>query len=184
MGRLKALLPWQGTTLIQYQLQSLRNAGADPVIVVLGHQAEAVRPVVTNSAGVRIVVNDRYREGKTTSIKLGLGQVPTDADGVVLLAVDQPRPWPLVAALVQMFRENRALITQPTFAGHRGHPMIFRADLLPELAAITEQTQGIKPVVDRNRGQALLVPVDSPIVLLDLNTQADYQRALELWREL
>ncbi|MSQ11117.1 MAG: nucleotidyltransferase family protein [Dehalococcoidia bacterium] len=183
MGRLKSLLPWQDGTLIAYQVRCLLDAGAQQVIVVLGHQAESVRPHIPKLPGVRMVVNTRYHEGKTTSVKLGLAHVPADVEGVILLPVDQPRPAPLVAALVQTFREHRAPVTQPTFGGKRGHPIIFRADVLPELASITEETLGIKPVVDRYRTEAELVPVDSPVALVDLNTDEDYQDALELWKE-
>lgn len=184
MGRLKALLPWDGVPLIRYQVDCLRQAGADLVIVVLGHRAEEIRPHVPVSPDVCVVVNDRYREGKTTSIKAGLAQVPPDAEGLVLVTVDQPRPMPLVAALIQTFRDYNAPVTQPTFGGRRGHPMVFRADVLPKLAGIREETQGIKPVVDSYRAEAMLVPVDSPIVLVDLNTEADYQRAKELWGQV
>lgn len=184
MGRLKALLPWDGVPLIRYQVDCLRQAGAGLVVVVLGHRAEEVRPHVPVSPDVCVVVNTRYRQGKTTSITLGLAQAPSDAEGLVLMSVDQPRPAPLVAALIATFREHRAPVTQPTFGGKRGHPMIFRADVLPKLADIREETQGIKPVVDSYRAEAMLVPVDSPIVLVDLNTEADYQRASVLWTEL
>lgn len=184
MGTLKALLPWDGVPLIQYQVECLRYAGAGLVIVVLGHRAEEIRPHVPVGPDVRVVVNDRYRSGKTTSVKAGLAQVPSDVEGLVLVTVDQPRPMPLVAALVQTFREHRAPVTQPTFGGRRGHPMVFRADVLSPLADIREETQGIKPVVDSYRAQALLVPVDSPIVLVDLNTEADYEHARALWSDL
>jgi CTP:molybdopterin cytidylyltransferase MocA len=183
MGRLKALLPWGNEPLIAYQVRCLLDAGAERVVVVLGHRAEDVRPAVLALPGVQVVVNTRYREGKTTSIKTGLAQIPANADGLVLLAVDQPRPKALVAALVALYREQRAPVTQPVFMGRRGHPMVFRSDVIPRLATIQEETKGIKPVVDSYRDEALLVPVDSPIILLDLNTPEDYQKAWELWVE-
>ncbi|MSP79186.1 MAG: nucleotidyltransferase family protein [Dehalococcoidia bacterium] len=181
MGQLKALLPWQNTTLINYQIQCLKQAGCETVTVVLGHRPAEVGAALPTDNSVHAVINEHYQVGKTTSIKLGLAHVPKNADAVVLLAVDQPRPIPLVAELLQEFREHRAPITQPTFGGHRGHPIIFRADLLPELTRITEETQGILPIANKYRQEARLIPVDSPIVLLDVNTQADYKEAQSLW---
>ncbi|MCH8205535.1 MAG: NTP transferase domain-containing protein, partial [Chloroflexi bacterium] len=72
MGRPKPLLAWHGTTLLEYQVDSLVEGGADEVIVVLGHDAESLAPYV-KGACVRYVVNPDYREGKTTSIKAGVG---------------------------------------------------------------------------------------------------------------
>ena len=46
MRQQKALLPWQGTTLIQYQVSSLLEAGVSQVVAVLGHHAETLRPLV------------------------------------------------------------------------------------------------------------------------------------------
>ncbi len=181
MGQLKALLPWQNGTLISYQVQCLKQSGCETIVVVLGHRPAEVSTALPVDKFVHAVINEQYEVGKTTSIKLGLTHVPKNADAVVLLAVDQPRPTPLVAELLQEFREHCAPITQPTFAGHRGHPIIFRADLLPELARIAEETQGILPIANKYRPQARLVPVDSPIVLLDVNTQADYKEAQALW---
>ena len=68
MGRPKALLPWHGTTLLEHQTACLIDAGAAEVVVVLGHQANAVVPQV-KGPHVRHVLNPDYRLGKTTSIK-------------------------------------------------------------------------------------------------------------------
>ncbi len=43
MGTLKALLPWGGVTLIEYQVGELAAAGVEDIVVVLGHAAEEVR---------------------------------------------------------------------------------------------------------------------------------------------
>ncbi|MGE0688024.1 MAG: NTP transferase domain-containing protein, partial [Dehalococcoidia bacterium] len=37
MGRLKQLLPWDGTTLLDWQVREARAAGVDDVVIVLGH---------------------------------------------------------------------------------------------------------------------------------------------------
>jgi molybdenum cofactor cytidylyltransferase len=39
MGQLKALLPWQGKTLLQHQVDTLIEARCREVVVVLGHRA-------------------------------------------------------------------------------------------------------------------------------------------------
>ena len=76
MGRLKALLPWRGQTLLEHQVSALRDGGADRVIVVLGHRADELRPLVERNQGVTWTLNPDYRQGKTTSIKAGLSALP------------------------------------------------------------------------------------------------------------
>ncbi|MQF94116.1 MAG: hypothetical protein FI731_00360, partial [SAR202 cluster bacterium] len=57
MGQLKALLPWQGATLIEHQLHSLLNAGIDRVVVVLGHDVDRLKPIVDSVNGASWVLN-------------------------------------------------------------------------------------------------------------------------------
>ena len=83
MGTLKALLDWHGRPLIIHQIVTLREAGADEVVVVLGHRADELQARVgANSdvyaaGNVRCVINTHYAEGKTTSIKTGLRGIST-----------------------------------------------------------------------------------------------------------
>ena len=54
MGQPKPLLPWRGATLIEYQVDSLSRAGVSQIVVVLGHESEAIaRFVDERSAKVR-----------------------------------------------------------------------------------------------------------------------------------
>ena len=72
MGELKALLQWQGKTLIEHQVAALASAGVSRTIVVLGHQSERLESLLKDRAGIYYVYNPDYRQGKTTSIKAGL----------------------------------------------------------------------------------------------------------------
>ena len=60
MGSLKATLPWRGTTLIEHQIRSLLDAGVDEVIVVLGHEANRLLPIIEAIEGAKRVVNTDY----------------------------------------------------------------------------------------------------------------------------
>ena len=176
MGQHKALLPWSGSTLVEYQTRSLTAGGAAEVVVVLGHMADLIAPYVTGPT-VRYVVNPHYREGKATSIKSGLWAIDPDAEGILLLAVDQPRPAEVISAILRSHVDSSALITSPRFRGRGGHPLLFSACLRVELEAISEETQGIREVFRRHPGRVNEVEFDDPIVRLDLNTMEEYEEA-------
>ncbi len=178
MGQPKPLLPWGDLPLIQYQVASLAEAGASPIVVVLGHDSEEIAPYVASSPTLQTVINPDYAEGKTTSIRLGVSQVRDDVDGILLLAVDQPRPADLVRRVIEEHLRSGALITHPTYNGRGGHPIIFAGSLKGELLAITEQQQGIREVVGRHQDSIRTVAVESPIARVDLNTLDDYESAL------
>jgi len=182
MGRTKALLPWGGTTLIEYQVRELRAAGIEDVAVVLGHEAESIRPHASpsTSAGwhVRVVVNEAYREGRASSLRAGAAALPDNADPIVVLSVDQPRPREIVRALLEAHAPGGAAITLPAYRGHRGHPVVVAGALLAELREASEEAQGLRGVIAAHEASVREVAVDSEQSVLDINTPEEYEAAL------
>lgn len=189
MGTLKALLDWQGRPLIIHQIVSLREAGADEVIVVLGHRADelqariGVNREVYNLGRVRCVINKDYAQGKTTSIKTGLWALGPSADpdaAILMLNVDQPRSPEIIAQTLSAHRNGDGnLITIPTYLGKGGHPIIVSRSLYEELSAIDEQTQGMRAITERHRGATQRVELAAAELLWDVNTPQQYQAALK-----
>lgn len=178
MGRLKALLPWRNSTLLEYQLRSLLEAGIHQVVVVLGHDADRLKPVVESVDGASWALNPDYLQGKTTSLKTGVAALAgKQVSEVLLLNVDQPRSVETVRALVKRHLESSYLITIPTHGGKGGHPILLTAGLLPELAVIDEESQGLKAVVRRHWEATERFELDDSTVLWDLNTPEQYQNA-------
>ncbi len=178
MGQLKALLAWRGTSLLAHQLNSLREAGVQRIVVVLGHRAEQLQPLLEGREGVTLVVNPDYRQGKTTSIKAALEALePESTDVLLILNVDQPRSAETIRFLLKQHRSASCLITIPTYLGKGGHPIILDLSLLQELRSIDEDTQGIRAVVQRHQDSTQRVEVSYPEVLWDLNTPEEYQAA-------
>ena len=179
MGQPKALLPWQDTTLLQYQVNSLLSAGISDVIVVVGHKAETLRHLVAGVPGVITVLNLRYRTGKSSSVRAGLRHLDPHAGHILVLAVDQPRSEVLIRQVLDAHLMHGAPVTYPTYQGKGGHPVVFSRDLWLEMTRIRESRQGLREVVQRHRHEAARIPVDDSQVLLDLNLPPDYQRASE-----
>lgn len=184
MGRLKPLLPWDGKTLVEYQVANLLEGGVDEVIVVTGRGDTEVAVVLDKLIGVRRVFNPDYLQGKTTSVRAGVNAVPEDADAIVLLAVDQPRPAWVVGRVLESHIASGAPITSPRCEGHGGHPLIFAGSLRDELAAVTEEKHGIREVFQRHQENMNSVLFENEIVRLDLNTPEAYESALSHYSEL
>ena len=123
------------------------------------------------------MVNPDYIQGKATSVKAGLRHISASTRGILVLAVDQPRPANILEALVAAHLEGTALITCPVYRGHTGHPLIFAASLLPEMLAITEEGQGLREVTHRHSKDTHRMDVDSPIVTVDVNSPEQFREA-------
>ena len=89
-GATKQIEPLRGKPLVQYAVDAAADAGIEDVVVVVGHDAERVRAVVELPPGARVVVNDRYAEGQSTSLAAGLGALGASSEAAVVLLADQP----------------------------------------------------------------------------------------------
>lgn len=175
MGTLKPLLDWGGRCLVVYQVEQLREAGVDKVVVVLGHRADDVRPLV-HEAGGFAVLNEMYGEGRASSVRVGAEALGDNTRTVVVLNVDQPRP----AAVTRRLLEHHSggnLISVPTFRGHQGHPVVLDGSLLPEMRNVREETLGLRAIIGQHMDEVSELEFDSDIVLLGMNTPDEYERA-------
>ncbi len=178
MGSPKALLPWQGTTLIAYQVDQILEAGAHPVVVVLGHEAERAASVWTPQLGVATAINTAYRQGRSASIRVGVESLPQNVRAILIHSVDQPRRAETLRTLISAHLSGNQMITMPSYQGRRGHPPVLSASLRPELCCLAEGNQGLREVMIRHAGESRVIPFDTPEVLFNLNTPEDYHLAL------
>ena len=181
MGRNKALLPWQGKTLLEFHLDQLGRTTVEETILVLGFEAEKLLPLLEKATRVSVTINPHYSSGKCSSIKAGMRALPPQSDSVIILAVDQPRPYCLLQKLIEWHLSCSNLISLPVYEGEHGHPLIFSHSLFPELLEISEEEMGLRQIIRRHKAQVAELPVSSPAVLCNLNKPGDYERALSLF---
>lgn len=178
MHMLKATLDWRKRPLIIYQLEQLLAIDANEVVVVLGYKSKELASIIKSwgfpKGSVRTVVNEHYREGRTTSIIKGLSALPK-SDSIMVFSVDQPRPALILQRLIEAHTKGH--ITIPAFGEKHGHPPIYDASMHDELLEISEETDGLKSVNKRHEKDIHYVPFDSGEVLINLNRPEDYEKA-------
>ncbi|MCX7682664.1 MAG: HAD-IIA family hydrolase [Anaerolineae bacterium] len=174
-GQPKQLLDWGGKPLVAHVAEVALAAGFARVIVVLGYQAGAVRAAL-DTRPVQTVMNWRWKEGMSTSVYAGLVALPLDTEAAIFLHCDQPLVTPdLLRALVARFRESGAPIVYPSLAGQQRTPVLFAAELFPELAAVSGD-EGGRALIARYAHRAAMLPVSDARVLADIDTPADYEQ--------
>src|SRR5687768_15971426 len=86
----EALLHLDGPPLVDRVLDTLREAGCERVVVVLGAAADEVR-VTAELAGARVAVNRAWGTGIGSSMRKGLDALDeTSIEAVVVVPVDMP----------------------------------------------------------------------------------------------
>ena len=178
----KALLPWtDGEPLIAYQVRALDEAGYAPIVVVTGHEASVVADALPAGLALRTVVNERYAEGRCSSIIAGVREAASlRPDALLLVSVDQPRASTTYRMLREAWERDRPAIAVPALDGRAGHPPLFDAALVPDLLRVTEETEGLRQVMRDHIAGRVLVPSDDPLTLLNLNTRDEYEAALRV----
>lgn len=175
MGRLKGLLPWQGTSLIEWQLTQLEQSLIDDIVVVLGYGANRYEPLIQRHQ-IRSVINNDYEQGKTSSILKGLKTISPQAEAVLIAAVDQPlRERTINHMIKHMVHTNQAIVI-PIYGNQRGHPVLFSASLKGELLRISEQTHGLKNIIRTHHELISELHTDDAYVLYNFNRPSDYLR--------
>jgi molybdenum cofactor cytidylyltransferase len=174
MGRQKLTLPMaDGRPLVRAAVDRVLRAGLDDVIVVLGRDAAAVAGALA-ALPVRTVVNPRYAEGQSTSLRAGLDALPPGTEAAVVALGDQPLVDPgVIRRLVSAFRATTRPIVVPVYRDGRGNPVLFAAALFGELRAVTGD-QGGRGVIARDPARVAEVPVDAPMPT-DVDTPQDYE---------
>ena len=101
MGQLKALLPWRHTSLIEHQLRSLLDAGVEQVVVVIGHDAERLKPIIEAVDGATWALNNDYLQGKTTAHLVDLDEVNDAVNAAEGLSDDDKELWVVAQKLLR-----------------------------------------------------------------------------------
>jgi molybdenum cofactor cytidylyltransferase len=178
MGRTKQLLPFRGKTVLECVVNSALASSLHRVIVVLGHQADEIEPVLDKS-NVTIVRNSRYDRGQSTSLIAGLRALDAESEAALFLLADQPLITPeIINLILAAYAAAPCPIVLPVFAGRRGNPVLFSRETFPRIGTLNEDC-GARPLFDEYAERILRVSVADPAILLDMDTEEDYRSLLE-----
>jgi molybdenum cofactor cytidylyltransferase len=175
-GAPKQLLVYEGQPLVRRVAQVALASGVDPLIVVSG----AYTPQISQALGglpVDIIHNPGWQEGQSTSVRLGVQRLPSEAGSVIFFLADQPFvTQSLVQALVEAHAGSLAPIVAPMVDGRRSNPVLFDRCTWADFASLTGDAGGRALFA---RYPATWVPWHDPRLLMDIDTPEDYQRLLD-----
>jgi len=178
LGRPKQLLEIDGQPLVARAAGAALTAGASPVVVVLGANAEQIQPVL-NGLKVVVALNPAWSEGMASSLRTGLqalGAVDPSIDAVLLTVCDQPAfSADVIQRLLTALQTSGRGIAAARYAGRNGVPALFRREHFFALVTL-KGDQGARALL--NGHPAGVAPVDLPELALDLDTPDDVAR----WR--
>lgn len=172
-GTNKLLADIHGVPMIHRVVQTAMESKADEVIVVVGWEQEKIRGALSG-INCRIVLNQRYEEGQSSSVKTGIAEVSPSTRAALILPGDVAMvDAHSINMVMESYDLNPSNIVVASHEGRHGHPILFDKQLFPEIADINEKTYGLKAVVKRHQYEVRLVEIGSQKVLKDIDTPQD-----------
>jgi molybdenum cofactor cytidylyltransferase len=176
MGRNKLLLPFDGRTVIEHIVAVLLACPVAEVVVVSGHQHEALAQCLAPWP-VRVVFNPDYVQGEMlSSVQAGL-RAAAGAAALLTLGDLPTLERPVVEQILAAHQAGQGSIIFPSFQMRRGHPFLVDRCHWADILALGGQ----RHLRDFFRGVPSgihYVEVHTPTVLHDMDTPDEYERVL------
>lgn len=150
MGRTKALLPWNGKTVLEHLVGQAEQADLNQVVVVTGASHTEICEKTAFKPDL-FVENPQWASGMGTSIRTGLNQVlnrfPT-CRGVLILLADQPLvDAAYLNALCRQFTGKPDCLVATRYGKACGVPALFGSSYFDALKGLPPE-KGAKALLD------------------------------------
>lgn len=179
----KLLTPLNGRPLVAHAIRACQRARfVDPVMVVLGHEAERVQAALDepiDDADVQVLINARWRDGLSTSIHTAIDALPDSARGVLFVPGDMPLMTSAVIDRVAETSLRTDRICFPTVDDRKAHPTAIPRRYFQQLSEVKGDTGARDLIRDpRQEAEALPLPEDERRTQCDVDSNQDYQAAV------
>lgn len=126
-GGTKQLAELRGKPLVQYAVDALSSAGVGEIVIVTGHDAEAVERALRLPPQGRSVRSPDHASGQASSLAAGLHALGDDSEAAVVLLADQPGVTDAeVRALIDAFRRSRSRMVRIAYVDGPGPALLSR----------------------------------------------------------
>lgn len=183
MGTLKSMLKIGDRTILERAIGLFRDVGIEDVIVVAGHRAKEIIPIV-HDCRAREVMNAQFEQGMFCSVQAGVNALMPESEAFFVLPVDIPLvSTQTIRDLLTAYRGGKSKIVVPAFRGKRGHPPLISASYRNEILSYSGG-DGLRGFFRKHNRHSERVEVSDEMILLDLDTPADYQALVARFRSV
>ncbi len=178
MGTPKQAVRLGGTPLIALAVERALEFSSR-VIVVVGAHIDVVRPAIPDLPGVEVLEHPGFRRGMVSSIAAGAARVRTPwfyvapAD-MPALPADAFRGLAMEAA-----KDPPADALFPVTEARRGHPVLIRSSLVPDLLRRWERVSSMREFLEEYRCAEIRLADDG--IHRDIDTPSELSDELRRW---
>ena len=174
MGDFKPLLNIGSMSIVKRIVATLKQAGAEKIVMVTGYNADALERHLAGS-GIVFLRNENYEHTHMfDSAKIGLKYLVDKCDKILFTPVDIPL---FTAATVSALLNSGAELACPMFNGQTGHPLLM-SDWVARGILLDSGENGMQGAITRCGVDMRKIPVDDEGILHDADTYQDYKKLL------
>ena len=172
MSHFQPMLKLNGKSVIRRQIDVFRAAGVSDILIVSGYHAGMLERHLTGET-IRFVKNEEFATtDMMASVLCALGALPPECDRVLITPGDVPY---LNAETIRALLHSAKHVAIPSFRGNAGHPAMIRKSCFSALLGYTGE-RGLRGALSQWKRETEFVPTDEDGMLIDINTELDYQR--------
>jgi CTP:molybdopterin cytidylyltransferase MocA len=175
LGYPKQLIEHEGEALVRRAAMSAIDAGADPVIVVVGASAETVSEALVGLERVDVLYNARWETGLASSLAAGLNAVRSypNCDGALVMVADQPLiDVATLRQLIDAFDSDDRIVAS-AYDDIVGVPIVLGAEFFKDLMNL-KGDEGAGRWLRARLKDVTQIPVAT--ASMDIDTPADAER--------
>ncbi|SIS18464.1 nucleotidyltransferase family protein [Natronorubrum thiooxidans] len=169
----KLLATLEGEPIVRHAARPLVRSSVDPVVVVLGHEADRVQDAL-EGLPVETVINEAYDTGQASSLRAGIEAVYDcdDVDAVLVALGDMPFVTPeTIETVVSAYAAGAGEALAAAFDGDRGNPVLFDARFFGALTDVDGDIGGREILLESD--SSALIEVDDLGVRRDVDVPDD-----------
>ncbi|MCX7973036.1 MAG: nucleotidyltransferase family protein [Candidatus Aminicenantes bacterium] len=178
MGQPKLLLPYEGKSIIETVLATVKKSKLKRSYVVIRPEDNFIPPIA-QTLGLEVIINPEPAKGMLSSVIIGLEKMPEETEAIVLVLGDQPGiSASIIDLLIVGYRLKGKGLVLPIFQGKRGHPVLIDLKYRQEIRSCPPDL-GLRYLIHLHPEDILEISVNEPAVVMDVDTAEDYLRHLE-----
>lgn len=171
----KMELMLEGKPILQHVIEAFLPV-CRKIIVVGGYQIERLIPLTAvYGETVEVIYNEDYSKGMFTSVKKGIDRVKSPRFFLT------PGDYPLITTQIcRRLLEYGGDFVKPSFHNRGGHPVLLPFSCIDEILAEKDDSN-LKLYLEKKHMN--YIETEDANILLDVDTQADYEKAMLLMKQ-
>ena len=173
---LKQLASIDGKPVLEHVLNPIRKIEwAFTPLVVLGYEKDRIEDSL-DFRGFRVIENESWRDGMSTSLKRGVRAAEPESSGYLLFLGDMPLiGTSLIEAVLGRARMSASMVA-PIYQGQRGFPVYLAKKWKQAILDDVFGDRGAREILANNEEELSLISTEDRGVVLDLDSRDDLDR--------